>query len=1069
MKLEETNPAPTPETPPPCRGGWFWCRRGLKWCGHGAWIFAALLLYAGVHLNQIGVPDFLKRPLLEQLRERGAELEFSRMRVRLGRGLVIENVNLSRTRESVGEVIYAGQLQLKLAWRELLSFRAPQIVAVTLSDGRFTLPLETGAGTPPFPFQIEQVEGRLRFDGPEVWTLERLEAKCHGGRFTAAGTVANASLLRRRSAPKPRPIPESVRRELLRVARALDRMTFSSPPDLKLTFTTDLARPEASTAVLQFAVAGAQSDLGKYDDLKLSLEAHPTADTNGLMALRLRLESAAVTTRWAKFNSLDLDVKAAQSLTNIRPTRLEWSIGAEAVETHWARTRNLQVSGVTEPVTGDAVAPYSSRVTVKAAGVHTEWASATNAVLESAFQHSLNGAITNWLPAAAEWSVTLDQVGTRWGDAATVTLSGEGRRADQLPTELLPVWWGLLAPFEFNTRLAVTNFATTNLAVDRLALGLTWGDGRVEVKGLRGHLYGGDVNADVRLEVASREAQAEVFSNFDLHRLEPLMTTNAVKWIRQYGWRPEQPVEVRAAGRAQLPAWTNRHPNWRREVLPTLEIAGTAIVTNFTFRGLPGDRAFAPFTHTNLLWSVRQAKVWRPEGEVELDYEGHTGTQDYHFHVRSSVDPNLVRPLLEAGGQKTLDSFEFTQPPHVEGDIWGRWFARERIGFQARLSATNFVFRGEQVDEVRGAVAFTNQFVDIRDVDLKRGATWAQVPTAGFDVAARRLWLTNATATLDVAPVTRVIGPKTHAMMQAYQFAQPLRAVVNGLIPIGNPDGVDLTFDGTVGGFSWWRLNATNASAFVRWQGDHLTITNLDAGFHGGRVNGEVWINSANKDDVQFGFDATGREMDLPSLLRDLLPSTNKLEGTVTGRLKVDRASSRDDGPWQGSGDVKLRDGFLWGLPVFGVLSSALEGVSPGLGRQRFSEGSATFTLTNRVIRSKDLELKSPAMRLKFEGDVGFDGRLDSRMEAELLRDVPIVGPVISLVLMPFTKLFEFDVQGSLGKPEAELRHVPSFFLAPLRPIHTLRTLFPDEPVKPESELSPAPVPTPEPAPERQP
>ena len=142
MKPETTTPIPAPETVPPCRGPWFWCRRGLKWCGHGTWILAALLLYAGVHLNQIGVPDFLKRPLLDQLRERGAELEFSRMRVRLGRGWVIENVNLTRARLA-GEVIYVGQLQLKLAWRELLSFRAPQITAVTLQDGRFTLPLES--------------------------------------------------------------------------------------------------------------------------------------------------------------------------------------------------------------------------------------------------------------------------------------------------------------------------------------------------------------------------------------------------------------------------------------------------------------------------------------------------------------------------------------------------------------------------------------------------------------------------------------------------------------------------------------------------------------------------------------------------------------------------------------------------------------------------------------------------------------------------------------------------------------------------------------------------------------
>ena len=111
-----------------------------------------VVLYAFLHVNQIGLPDLVKGPLLDQLRERGAELEFSRMRLRLGRGIVVEHVNLSRARGSAGEQVFADQLQLKLRWSDLLEFHVPAITAVTISGGKLAIPVVVDAGAAPFVF-----------------------------------------------------------------------------------------------------------------------------------------------------------------------------------------------------------------------------------------------------------------------------------------------------------------------------------------------------------------------------------------------------------------------------------------------------------------------------------------------------------------------------------------------------------------------------------------------------------------------------------------------------------------------------------------------------------------------------------------------------------------------------------------------------------------------------------------------------------------------------------------------------------------------------------------------------
>jgi hypothetical protein len=89
-----------------------------------------------------------------------------------------------------------------------------------------------------------------------------------------------------------------------------------------------------------------------------------------------------------------------------------------------------------------------------------------------------------------------------------------------------------------------------------------------------------------------------------------------------------------------------------------------------------------------------------------------------------------------------------------------------------------------------------------------------------------------------------------------------------------------------------------------------------------------------------------------------------------------------------------------------------------------------------------------------YDGDVDFKGRVDSRMEAALLRDFWGIGRILSLALKPLTKIFEYKVTGTLSEPKSEPLYVPKILLFPLHPLRTLRELFPSEPAKP-----PAPPP----------
>ena len=97
---------------------------------------------------------------------------------------------------------------------------------------------------------------------------------------------------------------------------------------------------------------------------------------------------------------------------------------------------------------------------------------------------------------------------------------------------------------------------------------------------------------------------------------------------------------------------------------------------------------------------------------------------------------------------------------------------------------------------------------------------------------------------------------------------------------------------------------------------------------------------------------------------------TNHLEGMLNASVIVTNASSADWHSWNGDGVASLRDGVLWDVPLFGILSPALNAVSPGLGSSRATAAEGKFSITNGVIYTDSLSIGLPLSRLQFVGTV---------------------------------------------------------------------------------------------------
>jgi hypothetical protein len=288
--------------------------------------------------------------------------------------------------------------------------------------------------------------------------------------------------------------------------------------------------------------------------------------------------------------------------------------------------------------------------------------------------------------------------------------------------------------------------------------------------------------------------------------------------------------------------------------------------------------------------------------------------------------------------------------------------------------------------------------------------------------------------------------------MEPYHFLQPPTVLVEGCVPLHDVNGghdvddADLRFD-VVGGvpFQCLKLRATRVTGTIHWLGQTLVLTNIAAELYGGSGSGFANFDfRVPHEGADYQFTAAVTNINLHALAADLSSPTNRLEGALSGRIDVTRADSRDWRTLDGFGHARLRDGLIWDIPLFGLLSPVLNTVSPGLGNSRVKEASATFTITNGVIFSNPLVINTAMTRLDYVGTVDLRENVNARVTANLLHNLWGVGPFISPFLWPVGKLFEYQVTGTLNNPKKEPVHdVSKLLLFPLHPIRTFEGFIP--------------------------
>ena len=1029
-------------------------RRLCRWFLITVLLVSLGLVSLGLFLNRVGIPDFLKERIVARLQAQGWEVGFSQMRLTWQCVILAQDLHLYRLNQRGGPQLFLEKAECRLN-RVALKKLEVEVDSVMLRGGRLIWPFGT-TNQPTTSLQLNEAGGELFFRSGDLWELRSLQASLLGIQLHLSGVISNASRLRDWRFP---PIsaqaaadPEAWWRETVAV---VNQIQCSGTPVLSGDFRGDARNFRSFDARLTFQTRALRSPWGSGTNVVLFARLLPPATSNGWVQAEMQLRADLAQTPWGQARTCALILEIEPSARQWIPTNAHLTLDLNEAQARWGKAEHLVISTrFNSSPANDRL--LQSDLAASGTGVWTEWAQSAKAELKAVFVHSS----TNLWPASVSAELQLEEISTRRWRARRANLQAHSVLPPQKESTLLNTnlsWPERLQNIPLTGQAALTEVAGPGFEVEQLALNTEWSAPRASLEA-SAHLSAGQVSLHAGLNTTSREVSFQGAAEGNLEEVASLFSTNRQTWLAPLIWKI--PPRIKAAGQLVVPAPTHGPLRWREEILPGLSLAGRLEGGEGSYHGVTFTSASVPFSVTNLLCRLTGLTLALPEGSIEADGSSDARTMDFQWHVRSQIDPGRLKPLFDEPTQAAFDLVEFKNPPHLEGQVWGRWKHPELLGAALTLTATNFAIRGEAAQTCSAQVFYTNRFLAILEPKVTRAGEHGRAQGIGIDLVTEKLYLTNASGQMNPQAVARAIGKKAGQAVEPYQFDAPPRARASGVVDLRKGRHEDaLRFEVEGGPFHWKNFHLSTISGIVDWQGQDLRLLDVKGGLHGGQISGSAHFDFSPEAGTAFSFTSLAQEINLQPFMADLANKTNRIEGRLSGELVLARANDRDPRSWQGHGQVGLRDGFLWEIPIFGVFSPVLNALLPGLGNSRAKEATADFIITNSLIESKNLEIRATAMRMQYALAVDFERRVEGRMEAELWRDTPGVGFFLSKIFWPVTKIFEYRVTGTLDQPKTEpLYAIPKMLLMPLHPIRTFKEMLANEPKKPAEKIPPVKV-----------
>ena len=541
-----------------------------------------------------------------------------------------------------------------------------------------------------------------------------------------------------------------------------------------------------------------------------------------------------------------------------------------------------------------------------------------------------------------------------------------------------------------------------NLQLVSAGVDIEMSGGAIQVRRCEASLYGGEIDIQGRYDLTMGQFDLTLDSTTDPAAIVPLVIKDAGPMLRDL--RVEENPKILA--RYRLSPETGSLP----------ELTGTVQAGGLAFRGVEFRSIKFAFEDRGPQIKFNGVEIVTPEGRLGGEGEYNIESSDFAYEFDSTLDPTKLLPLMISNVRQIVEPAWFETPPHIIAKVRGEFpgVDPDAFAYDAQIDAHRCSYRGVGLESASARLRLRESRLDVRDLRLERregdvrGTLFADFNRhrVNFDLAARA----------NPSEIAGLLGEKAVKTMTPYRFGPRTDANARGVIDFDKPEGTLWAAHVVNEGFSYWKFTADRAQATLVFTNNTMQINGFDADFYGGKLLGHVGFIFSDTD-PSYNFEFSVDRADVRNLLSAVEDRESTVTGLLTGQATIDGRGT-DLGALSGKGQLNVADGILWQAPVFGIFSEVL-------GKTKATRAQASFTITNQAVSTEDMQIAAGAFTAQSRGQLGFDGKLDFRVEAQFLRAWPGIGWISPLI----GKLLEYKVGGTIGDPKYRPVNLPKELL----------------------------------------
>jgi len=553
---------------------------------------------------------------------------------------------------------------------------------------------------------------------------------------------------------------------------------------------------------------------------------------------------------------------------------------------------------------------------------------------------------------------------------------------------------------KMTARLRGSQFQYRGLQVDSASVDVSMHDGAVEVSQCVAKLYGGAVSIKGRYDIAAGQFDMNLASTTDPAAIVSLVVPDAAPTLRELRWE-ENPT---------LTAHYRLGPDTGS--LPELD--GTVQTGGLVFRGVEFRSIRFAYDNRGPDIKLSDVEVVTPEGRLTGEGQYQVESSDFAYAFDSTIDPTRLLPLMPPTIRQIVEPAWFETPPHITAKVTGDFVDPDAFGYDARVDTARCSYRGVGLEGASARLHLGESRLDVQDLRLSRreGEVHGTL-LADFD--AHRVAFDLA-GNANPSEMAGLLGDKAARTMVPYRFGPDTEAAARGVVDFDEPARTVWTAHVANEGFAYWKLAATQAQANLVFTNNTMEINDFDADIYDGKLLGRAVFRFSELDPTyRFNFSTEG--VDVRTLLSAVESRPSRVTGSLTGSAQISGRGT-DLAALKGKGELQVTDGILWEAPIFGIFSRIL-------GSTKATSAKATFAIANQLVKTEDLQVAAGPFTARGHGQLGFDGTLDFRVEAQFLRAWPGIGWVSPII----GKLLEYKVGGTLDDPTYRAVNLPKELL----------------------------------------